>query len=426
MTSYATELLCAKCGSAFPVDAPLFEGCPACRTEDFSSSLTMSYDYDKLSKRVSRGYFAGRPRGAGIWKYLELLPIREQSHRMTLSEGSTPLVRCEKWGKEIGLKTLYVKDESRNPTWSCKDRTTAVAISMAVEQGASTVTIATSGNHGASTAAYAAKAGLTAVIFTFPGYYDTMGTLMQAYGAYVFVTDVAGRWLLMREGMKRYGWYPIGNLTMIPTLNPFGHEGYKTIAYEICEDLDWEPPGLVVVPSGFSETLYGIWKGFRELKVLGLIDRTPRMIGAEPGHLGPLTAALELGQDIVMLGNDWNHGTVARGISCSTNSYLGVLAIRESGGSAVRVSDGEIFGAQEAMAREGIYAECTAAAAAAGLTKVADGKNLHGEVAVVVNTSCGIKDFTVAAARMPQPPVIEADFGALERAAAEVYGTQFR
>jgi len=386
----------------------------------------VSYDYDTFGKRASRDYFAGRSKEAGVWKYQELLPIREQAHRITLSEGSTPLVRCERWGKEMGLNALYIKDESRNPTWSCKDRHTAVAMSMAVECGASTVTIATSGNHGASAAAYAAKAGLAAVIFTFAGYYETMRILMQIYGAYVFVTDVEGRWLLMREGMKRYGWYPIGNLTMIPTSNPFGHEGYKTIAYEICEDLRWEPPGLVVVPSGFSEILYGIWKGFKELHLLGLIDRTPSMVAAEPAGLGPLTTALELGQDIVILERSSIRDTVARGIACISNSYLGVVAIRESEGFAVRVSDEEIFTAQEALAREGIYAECTAAAAAAGLTKLAGSKNLHGEVTVVINTSCGIKDFALVGPRMPQPPVVEADFAAFERAAAGVYGIHLR
>jgi threonine synthase len=397
-----------------------------CKTENFVSSLSMTYDYDQLSKRVSRDYFATRPKEAGVWKYLELLPIREEAHRITLSEGSTPLVRCERWGKEMGLKTLYVKDESRNPTWSFKDRHASVAISMALEQGASTVTIATSGNHGAATAAYAAKAGLAAVIFTYPGYYETMRTLMQIYGAYVFVTDVEGRWLLMREGMKRYGWYPIGNMTTIPTLNPFGHEGHKTIAYEICEDLHWEPPDFVLVPSGFSEGLYGIWKGFKELKILGLIDRTPRMVATEPAGGAPLATALERGQDIALLEKDWSKMTVARGIACSTNSYIGVLAVRESGGLAVRVSDEEILVAQKTLAREGIYAECTAATAAAGLKKMANSNNLHEAVAVVVNSSCGIKDFTVTAARMAEPPAIEADFAALQKAAAKVYGIQFK
>jgi len=426
MTSYATKQLCVNCHSEFPLDDPLFEGCPACKTKDFAASLSITYDYDQLAKRVSRDYFARRPREAGVWKYQELLPIKDEAHRITLQEGSTPLIRCERWGKEMGLKALYVKDEARNPTWSFKDRHASVAISRAVEQGASTVTIATSGNHGAATAVYAAKAGLDAVIFTYPGYYETMRTLMQMYGAQIFVTDVEGRWLLMREGMKRYGWYPIGNITTIPTFNPFGHEGYKPIAYEICEDLHWESPDFVLVPSGFSESLYGIWKGFKELKILGLIDRTPHMVATEPAGGAPLAAALEQGQDIVRLEGGWSNQTVARGIACSVNSYIGVLAMRESGGLAVGVSNEEIFDAQATMAREGVYGECTAATAAAGLQKMASSNDLHGAVAVVVSSSSGIKDFTLVVARMPKPPAIEADFAVLQKAAAKVYGTKFR
>lgn len=424
MTSYATKLQCVNCHAEFPLESPLFEGCPICKTEDFAASLSVSYDYDQLSKRVSGDYFSRRPRRAGIWRYRELLPVKEEAHRITLGEGSTPLVRCDRWGKELELGALYVKDEARNPTWSFKDRHAAVSVSMAAEQGASTVTIATSGNHGAATAAYAAKAGLAAVIFTYPGYYETMRTLIQSYGAYLFVTDVEGRWLLMREGIKRFGWYPIGNLTTLPTLNPVGHDGYKTIAYEICEDLEWEPPDFVVVPNGFSEAFYGTWKGFRELKALGLIDRTPRMVATEPKAGGPLAAAIERGQGIVRLESGWGHQTLARGIACSTNSYLGVLAVRESGGMALRVSNAEIITAQEELAREGIYAECTAATAAAGAKQMACSRDLQDAVVVVVSSSCGIKDFTLAAARMPEPPSIEADFLALQKAAGQVYHTQ--
>ena len=230
MNSYALELRCVNCYAEYPLNSHMYEGCPSCRTERFASSLSPTYDYERLRQSVSRDYFSQRRREVGVWKYSELLPIQEAAHRVTLAEGATPLVRCERWARELGLKGIYVKDESRNPTWSFKDRHSAVATSMALEQGARTVTIATSGNNGASVAAYAAKAGIEAVIFTFPGYYETITTLMRMYGAYVFVTDVEGRWTLMREGIKRYGWHPVGNLTAIPTLNPYGHEGYKTIA----------------------------------------------------------------------------------------------------------------------------------------------------------------------------------------------------
>jgi threonine synthase len=425
MSSYATRLQCVNCDAEYPLDSQMFEGCPSCKTEDFASSLSPDYDYGRLSKCVTRDYFVRRSKRAGIWRYEELLPVREDAHRITLSEGSTPLVRCDRWATELGLKACYIKDEGRNPTWSFKDRHAAVSVSAAVQQGAKAVTIATSGNHGAATAAYAAKAGLSAFIFTYPGYYQTMRTLIQVYGGCLFCTSVEGRWVLMGEGIKRYAWYPIGNLTTLPTCNPVGHDGYKTIAYEICEDLRWQPPDFVIVPSGFSEGLYGIWKGFRELRLLGLIERTPRMVSAEPAAGGPLALAVATGERIVRLAEGWSHQTVARGIAVSTNSYLGVLAVRESGGVALTVPDEDTLAAQKQMAHEGVYAECTAATAGAGLNKLATTTDLQGAVAVVVNSSCGIKDFALIAADMPEPPTIEPDFAAFEEAAAQVYGASF-
>ena len=121
MASYATRLKCVHCGAEYPLDSQMFQGCPSCKTEDFASSLSPDYDYGRLSKCVTKDYFAQRPKRAGIWRYEELLPVREDAHRITLSEGSTPLVRCDRWATELGLKACYIKDEGRNPTWSFKD-----------------------------------------------------------------------------------------------------------------------------------------------------------------------------------------------------------------------------------------------------------------------------------------------------------------
>jgi len=421
MESYAVKLECIKCHAEYALDQPLYEGCLSCRTEDFSSSLSPYYDYTQLAQVISRRYFATRSRSKGVWRYTELLPVHCESDRITLGEGNTPLVSCDRWAKRLGLQEIWIKDESRNPTWSFKDRHSAVAVSMAVQQGANTVAIGTSGNHGASVAAYAAKAGLRAVIFTFPGCYDTMSTLMRMYGALVFVTDVEGRRQLMREGIKRYGWYPISNLNTVPTPNPYGHEGYKTIAYEICEDLNWSVPDAIFVPSGFSEGLYGVWKGFKEFRNLGLIDRTPRMIAVEPLPGGPLAEAIKRGQDIVRLEEYESHRTVARGIASRTNSYLGVLAVRESEGSVITVTNDEILLAQNTLAEEGIYGECTAVAAAAGLVKLSKTGDLSNAKVVVINSSCGLKDYALAAARMPPLPQVQPDSDTLERVARQVY-----
>ncbi|OGO14569.1 MAG: hypothetical protein A2029_10495 [Chloroflexi bacterium RBG_19FT_COMBO_47_9] len=425
MSTFVTNLRCVNCQAEFPIDNPPFEGCPVCKTNNFISSVSAVYDYSKLSKIVDRDFFTKRSREMGVWRFQELLPVREDANRITLGEGSTPLVRCERTAKELRAKCVYIKDEGRNPTFSFKDRHAAVSVSMAVEQGARAVTIATSGNHGAAMAAYAAKVNLPAVIFTYPGYYQTMRTLIQIYGAYLFVTDVEGRWTLMREGMKHCGWYPIGNMTVIPSLHPFGHEGYKPIAYEICEDLNWNPPDYVFVPNGFSESFYGIWKGFKELKQLGLVGHTPCMVSTEPATGGPLAEACEREEPLVQVDPDRARTTVARGVACSRNSLIGWKAVHESGGKALKLTDSEIVTAQKEMAREGVFAECTAAIAFAGLSKLAKTTNLDGTVSVVVSSSCGLKDFTVIAGNQPEPPVVSADFESFKKVAADVYGVNF-
>jgi threonine synthase len=271
----------------------MFAGCPRCRAQGVAVNLTVEYDLAPLAG-VTPATFA--PGAGGMWRFRDLLPLRS-ARPVTLGEGGTPLVHLERLGARLGLPRLYAKDESRNPTWSYKDRLCATAVSHAVAIGARVITISSTGNHGASTAAYAARAGLPCVIFTMTSVPDTMKTLMQAYGAAVVACPTAeARWELMRQGVERLGWYPTSGFVMPPVgSNPWGIEGYKTIAYEVAESLEWTAPDVVVVPSAYSDGLYGIWKGWTELHQLGLVKSPPRMIAAEP--FGPLAAALERGLD---------------------------------------------------------------------------------------------------------------------------------
>src|SRR5215831_11677526 len=294
-------LQCLRCRSRF--DEPrLFAGCPRCRAEDVAVNLTVEYDLTPLagvtantfappSARQSAGGSVARVAN-GLWRFRQLLPVRS-SRPVSLGEGATPLVHLERLGRRLGLPRLYAKDESQNPTWSYKDRLCSLAVSHAVATGARVITISSTGNHGASTAAYAARAGLPCVIFTVDSVPDTMKTLMQAYGAAVVACPTSeARWTLMREGIERCGWYPTSGFIAPPVgSNPWCVEGYKTIAYEIAEDLGWAAPDVVVVPSAYSDGLYGTWKGWTELHTLGLVKQPPRMIAAEP--FGPLAHALE-------------------------------------------------------------------------------------------------------------------------------------
>lgn len=424
MSRYALGLRCVHCGSQYPLE-PMVEGCPACRAEGFLSGLTVVYDYEAIGKEVDWSKLTGE----GIWKYRPLLPVERPENEITLNEGGTPLVAYGQWARELGLKAVYLKDESRNPTWSFKDRLCAVMVSKALDFGAETVAISSSGNHGASTAAYAARRGLACVVFTYPGMSGAMKRLIQMVGAYLYVTTVEGRLQLLKEGMRRYGWLPTGNLTAIPSCTAYGHEGYKTMAYEICEQLAWRCPDLLIIPSGYSEGLYGVWKGFREMRDLGLIERTPRMVAVEPEKRAALKKAVsEGGKGIATVSAG---ATAARGIGASTNSYIGYAALQESGGVALTVSDEEALEAQKAIGRTGIYVEPASAVVVAGLHKLA-GRGAVGreDVVVCINTSGGLKGPEGAPGAAPRAegerarPVaeVEPDFSSLLTASRELYG----
>src|SRR3989442_15161885 len=234
-------LQCLRCHT--PSHAPrLFTGCPRCRAQGVAVNFTVEYDLSPLAG-VTPETFGTAARG--LWRFRHLLPVRA-ANPVTLGGGATPLVPLERVGRRLGLPRLYAKDESQNPTWSYKDRLCAPAVTHAVETGARVITISSPGSHGASTAAYAARAGLPCVIFTLASVPETMKTLMQAYGAAVVACPTSeSRWALMREGVERHGWYPTSGFVLPPIgSNPYGIAGYKTIAYEVAEDLGWIAPDL--------------------------------------------------------------------------------------------------------------------------------------------------------------------------------------
>jgi threonine synthase len=410
-------LECLRCHAVFE-SANLFAGCPSCREEGASVNLTVKLDLSPLHG-LTPDRVPTTPRG--LWRFGAFLPVAG-ARPISLGEGGTPLLHLGRLGGRLGLPRLYAKDESRNPTWSYKDRLCAVAVNHARETGVRVITIASTGNHGASTAAYAAAAGIACVIFTLASVPDTMKTLMQAYGAAVVACPTPeSRWALMREGVERHGWYPTGGFLLPPIgSNPWGIEGYKTIAYEIAEDLGWTAPDVVVVPSAYSDGLFGIWKGWRELEALGLVKTRPRMIAAEA--FGPLARALEREEDIphrVPAGS-----SVAFSIASPYGTYQGLTALKESRGAGVAITDEGIFEAQRSLAREeGIFAEPSSAAAIAAVMQLAARRLLDpDETIVAVVTSTGLKD--PGTSRVWLPPLVATpdDFDGLLAVLRDTHG----
>ena len=403
-------LECLRCHALFE-GSRLFTGCPRCREQGAAVNLTVKLDLGPLTGLGPDQLAPGHgPRG--LWRWSALMPVRAD-RPVTLGEGATPLIHLERLGRRLGLGRLYAKDESQNPTWSYKDRLCAVAVTHAVESGARVVTIASTGNHGASTAAYAARAGLACVIFTLASVPETMKTLMQAYGAAVVACPTPeSRWRLMREGVERLGWYPTSGFSVPPIgSNPYGIEGYKTIAYEVAEELGWQAPDLVVVPSAYSDGLSGIAKGMTELHALGLIKTIPRMVAAEP--FGPLARALERGLEAPepVEGGD----SVAFSIASRYGTYQGLAALRASHGIGVRITDEGVFEAQRALAREeGLFVEPSSAAALTAVLQLRHRKAIDpDEIVVVVLTSGGLKDPRASRAWLPAVPAAPDDFDAV-------------
>jgi len=415
--SFLTGLKCLRCGTEYP-PGRLFHGCPKCQGNK-ASNLTPVYDYDQIKRAFRKELLPERP--PTMWRYWEFLPP-DKENVVSIGEGMTPLVKCSSLGKKLGLEHLYVKDESRNPTWSYKDRLASPGVSMAVQFEAEVVTVSSTGNHGAATAAYAARAGLDCVIFTVEDPPVTMRTLMQSYGAKVVATPTGrDRWKLMDPCVEKFGWIPMGNFTdPIIGSNPYGVDGYKTIAFEICEQLGWRAPDKVVMPVAYCDGLYGCWKGFEEFFELGLIDSKPQMIAAEP--FGPLKNALAKGLDYVE--RVPARPTVCFSVGADQSSYQGLKALLDSGGSAEVASDKEAQDMQlELAASEGIYVEASSVLALSVVKNLRDeGRINEDETVVVVLTSSGLKDPASTYELLPKVPLVQPNMDEFREILAQVYG----
>ena len=367
----------------FPLWPPLVRGCPASSTAGMQYPLEVDYDY----ARVGRSLF-DQPPLPGLERWAPLLPPLAPG--VSLGEGGTPLVAAPAIAEWAGFDgTLLLKDESRNPTWSHKDRLNCVIVSAALASGAPGIAVASSGNHGAAAAAYAARAGLPCVVVTSPLAQPAFRHFLAALGAHVVLAAAKDRWPLLNRLIAATGFMPASNLTRFHTGHPFGPEGYKTIAYEIFLQLGRCMPGTVIVPTGYGELLYGLNKGFRELVRLGLAERAPILCSAEPAGRAPLHRAM---QGNAAAAEVEGPASVAAGITTTVGGYRGTVALRESGGKALRFSEQSVVEAAERLARDGLWQEYSGAAAIAALREACDAGERFAEPVVAILTSTGLKE----------------------------------
>ncbi|MGB9867617.1 MAG: pyridoxal-phosphate dependent enzyme [Bacillota bacterium] len=355
-----------------------------------------------------------------MWRYIELLPADDMDEVVSLHEGCTPLIRVRRFEEEYGIGRFFVKDESRNPTGSFKDRLASCAVTVGLKTGARVVTVSSTGNHGAATAAYAARAGLDCVVFTMDSVPLMMKVLMQVYGGkLVALKNGPDRWKLMALGVREKGWWPVGNYLNPPIgSNPYGVDGYKSVALEILEDLGWAVPDVVIQPTAYGDGLYGMWKGFVEAKRLGITNSVPRMYAAE--IFGSLGKALAAGGRLepVPAGP-----SVAFSIAAPVSTHQALRVLISSRGGAVSVGDEDLLDVQERLGRLGIYAEtssCASVAAAIRLAKT--GLLSRSDTVVAIITATGQRDPWVTQSRMPSVPVVEPDWAMLASVLEATYG----
>jgi threonine synthase len=339
---------------------------------------------------------ARRPRL--LERFADFLPLTERTPALGLGEGFTPLVHARNLGRALGLARLHLKVEGQNPTGSFKDRGMVVAVAKAVEEGARAVICASTGNTSASAAAYAAGAGIEAVI-VLPKGKIAAGKMLQGHAAGARVVAVDGNFddaltIVRAMTVERDPDHPV---ELVNSVNPYRLQGQKTAAFEVCEDLGGAPDYLAI-PVGNAGNISAYWMGFKEYRDVGLVETTPHMIGFQAEGAAPLVS----GHDV-----EEPH-TIATAIRIGkpASRHLALAARDESGGFIDAVSDEEILAAYRDIARlEGIFCEPASAASVAGLRKaVADGRVDPEATVVAVLTGLGLKDPDTGA-RLVDPPL---------------------
>ncbi len=416
----ALALRCIRCGLETGPGGP-FLGCPRCDGEGKPTNMQVVYDDEKFLPVVHAiGRSSSNPQS--MWHYRDLLPIA-QENIVTIGEGGTPLIPAPRLGAQLGIPRLHLKDESRNPTGSFKDRLAAGTVSAAKQLGHQVVVGSSSGNAGAAVAALSARAGMPCVMFTTQKFPLAMKTQMSVYGTYLVAAPTTpDRWMLMEQGVREHDWFP-ATVFRYPFFgsNPYGIEGYKTIGYEIADQLD-ELPDDIVFPVGAGDAFSGAFKGLSEYARAGVIDRVPRMHAAEV--FGPLEHALATGSDVVEAMDTGGVDTVAISVGSNLSTFQALDVLQRGGGAARSASNEEMLKAQRDLAAlEGIWVETSSALSVAVLPRlVADGAVDPDGIVVAVLTSNGLKDPETTAAALPAIPDSQADFADTVRVLSDAYG----
>ena len=396
---------CVKCGKIYAA-APDLTNC-AC-----GGILDIIYDYDYIRSVLTKDALAQR-RDNTMWRFRELLPVETDTPLPPLRVGGSPLYEADALARELGLGRLWVKDDGQNPTGALKDRASAMAVAKAWEAGAQVIACSSTGNAASSLAGNAAAAGLSTYIFVPSRAPKGKVAQLMTFGA--TVVSVQGSYEdtfeLSKAAIEKWGWY-----NRNAAINPYLSEGKKTVGLEIMEQLGWTVPDYIAISVGDGCTIAGLWKSLKDLHAIGFIDRLPRLISAQAEGCCPLNRAIETGEAWRPMEENTLADSIAVGVPRNADKAL--MAIRESKGLTVNVSDQEIMAAQKLLGRRcGVFGEPAGVTGTAGLKKLCEAGRIPPEATVVsVVTGNGLKDVANAIAACGEPISIPSDMARLEEA----------
>ncbi len=396
---------CVKCGKTY-------EAVPDLTTCECGGILDIVYDYDYIKSVFTKETLKNR-QNFTMWRYRELLPVEDTTPDPPLRVGWSPLYAADRLAKQLGIAKLYVKDDGLNPTASLKDRASAMAVAKAKEAGAKVIACSSTGNAASSLAGNAAAAGFETYIFVPSRAPKGKVAQLMTFGATVI--SVQGSYEdtfeLSKAAIDRWGWY-----NRNAAINPYLSEGKKTVSLEIMEQLNWVVPDYIAISVGDGCTIAGLWKGLKDLYAIGFIDRLPRLISAQAAGCCPLNRAIAENKPWHPMEENTLADSIAVGVPRNADKAL--MAIRESNGLVVNVTDEEIMAAQKLLGRTcGVFGEPAGVTGTAGLKKLCEEGKIKKDATVVsVVTGNGLKDVANAIAFCGEPISIPGDMDELLKA----------
>lgn len=394
---FLDRLECPKCAERYSPDRPV----NLCRC---GSPLLAEYDLTALAHSVKRSDLVLRDKN--LWRYREFLPVESDENIVTLGEGMTPMLPVRRLGENLGLRGLYLKDEGMNPTGTFKARGAAVGVSRARELGITEFAMPTAGNAGGAWSAYAARAGLKAVVAMPEDAPEQAKKECLAAGAQTYLVRglISDAGQLVGRAARRCGWFEAATLK-----EPYRIEGKKTMGYEIMEQFNWIPPDAIIYPTGGGVGIIGIWKALRELEAVGWMRGVwPKLIAVQAEGCSPIVRAFREGKEDSRFFQGAETLAAGLRVPLALGDFLVLKAVRETGGTCESVSDQEILGAMRLIARtEGIFVSPEGAAAVAGAAKLAQSGFLKsGQRVIILNTGTGLKHPDLISG---EPPVLSPD-----------------